>query len=284
MSFRLKTIIGIAIIEVFLLSLLIFSNLYYLSNSNEEQLIVNANTKATLFANATKDAILSSDLATLESATDEIIKQPEISYVKIISNGITLAEAGSEIMLQGIRDTDSNLSDVDDGIFDLSFDIIESDIKYAEIKMGISTFQIESTFDDIQNWSITIAIIEVFLVGIFSYILGSYLTSNLKRLEQASQLISTKGPGHQMTVKGSDEIAKLVMSFNDMSKNLRESYDQLEYSLQLQNELLLESTSSRAKIEAILDASLDALIIINQDGLIEEFNSRAEETLSLIHI
>ena len=113
MSFRLKTIIGIAIIEVFLLSLLIVSNLYYLSNSNEEQLIVNANTKATLFANATKDAILSSDLATLESATDEINKQPEISYVKIISNGITLAAAGPEIMLQGIRDTDSNLSDVD---------------------------------------------------------------------------------------------------------------------------------------------------------------------------
>jgi PAS domain S-box-containing protein len=277
LSFRLKTIIGIAIIEVFLLSLLIVSNLYYISNSNEEQLILNANTKATLFANATKDAILSTDLATLDSATDEIIKQPEISYVKIISNGITLAEAGSEIMLQEVRDTDSNLHDVDDGIFDLSFDIIESDIKYAEIKMGISTLQIESTFDDIQNWSITIAIIEVFLVGIFSYILGSYLTSNLKRLEQASQIISTKGPGHQMTVKGSDEIAKLVMSFNDMSKNLRESYDQLEYSLQLQNELLLDSTTSRAKIEAILEASLDALIIINQNGLIEEFNSRAEE-------
>ena len=95
MSFRLKTIIGIAIIEVFLLSLLIFSNLYYLSNSNEEQLIVKAKTKATLFAKATKDAIMSYYLATLESATDEIIKQPEISYVKIISNCINMAAEGS---------------------------------------------------------------------------------------------------------------------------------------------------------------------------------------------
>ena len=37
MSFKLKTIIGIAIIEIFLLTLLVLSALFYLKASNEQQ-------------------------------------------------------------------------------------------------------------------------------------------------------------------------------------------------------------------------------------------------------
>ena len=56
MSFRLKTILGIASIEALLLTLLIASVLNYLHTSNEQQLIHRATTTATLASNSSSHA------------------------------------------------------------------------------------------------------------------------------------------------------------------------------------------------------------------------------------
>jgi len=80
MSFRLKTILGIALIQSVLLLILVISALNFLSQSNEEQLIQHAESTSRLFANATKDAVLTTDLATLESFVEEILSNPAIVY------------------------------------------------------------------------------------------------------------------------------------------------------------------------------------------------------------
>ena len=66
MSFRLKTIIGIASIEAVLLLFLIWTGINYLRTSNEEELIKRASTTLTLLLHASRDGVLSTDLATLE--------------------------------------------------------------------------------------------------------------------------------------------------------------------------------------------------------------------------
>ena len=98
MSFRLKTILGIALIESVLLLILVISGLTFLSDSNEDQLLQRAQTTSRLFANATKDAVLSTDLATLESFVEEIMSNPDIVYVRIRNNSMVLAEGGKKGM------------------------------------------------------------------------------------------------------------------------------------------------------------------------------------------
>ena len=58
MSFRLKTILGIALIEAVLLAVLIVSGLRWLQESNQAQLLQRAETSVHLFAALTKDAVL----------------------------------------------------------------------------------------------------------------------------------------------------------------------------------------------------------------------------------
>ncbi len=82
-----------------LLLVLILSGLNFLSESNEEQLRQRAETTSRLFANATKDAVLATDLATLESFVEEILGNPDIVYTRISSNGIILAEGGDTAVL-----------------------------------------------------------------------------------------------------------------------------------------------------------------------------------------
>ena len=74
---------GIAAIEALLLVILIWNSLDFLKTSNSEQLSKRAITTAELFASASKDAVLSSDLATLDTFVQELLTNPGISYVRI---------------------------------------------------------------------------------------------------------------------------------------------------------------------------------------------------------
>jgi len=85
MSFRLKTIIGIALIEAVFLLILIINSLSILNNSHAEQMEQRASTLASQFAFATIDAVLSTDLATLESMVTDLKRSKEVVSVKVFS-------------------------------------------------------------------------------------------------------------------------------------------------------------------------------------------------------
>lgn len=278
MNFRLKTIIGIALIEIVLLVLLVFSALNFLADSNERQLQQHARITSQLFAHAIKDAVLAYDLATLESFTEAILTEKDVVYVRILSNGIPLSEGGAEQPLQQIRRIDSSLEDVDDGIFDVVAHISESDIQFGEIHMGLSISDFEQVYANARRWTIGIAGLEVLLVAFFSFVLGTYLTRQLQRLKVGTEVIERSGPGHQIPVSGNDDLAEVARAFNTMSLSLRNSYAELQTSLEMQNKLLLNANHNEAKTQAILSSSLDALITIDLDGQVLDFNKAAEAT------
>ena len=227
LSFRLKTILGIALIESILLVILVFSALNFMRDSNEELLKQRADITLRLFKSAIKDAVLSTDLATLESFVEEVMSNPDVVYARIASNGVVLAEGGAASILQEIREVDNSLSEVVDGIYDIRADIVVADITYGVIEMGLSTNSIESMLAKAKRWIATIASLEVSLVALFSFVLGTYLTRQLLTLKNASNLIALSGPGHQIPISGKDELSDVAHAFNSMSKNLEKSYDAL---------------------------------------------------------
>ena len=68
MSFRLKTILGIALIEALMLGMLVWQSLGYIQDSNEDQLANSAHTITALFATTTQWPVLTTDVATLDRA------------------------------------------------------------------------------------------------------------------------------------------------------------------------------------------------------------------------
>jgi PAS domain S-box-containing protein len=278
MSFRLKTILGIAFIESVLLIILIISGMTFLSQSNEEQLKQRAETTSVLFANAIKDAVLSTDLAALESFIEDILHTPDIVYTRISSDNYVLAEGGEPDILNRTHTPDTQLADVTDGIYDIRIEIIEGNTLYGVIEMGLSTKPIELLFAQARRWTLAIASLEVALVVIFSFMLGTYLTRQLYQLKKASDTITQCGPGHQIKVIGNDEIAKVAHAFNSMSSTLEVSYAELSRSIETERAMTAIATSNQEKNDAILTASLDALITINEQGKVIDYNEVAELT------
>jgi C4-dicarboxylate-specific signal transduction histidine kinase len=223
LSFRLKTILGIALIESFLLMILVFSAMDFLQNSNEKQLQQRADITLRLFSSAIKDAVLSMDLATLESFVEEIVTNPDIVYTRISNSEIILAQSGDATILNHPHHPDKTLFEVTDGIYDIRTEVMQDGISYAVIEMGLSTESIEHLFTEARRWIGSIASLEISLVALFSFVLGTYLTKQLSMLKKASNKVALEGLGYQIPISGNNEISDVAHAFNDMSNKLIEA-------------------------------------------------------------
>ncbi|MDE0766286.1 MAG: ATP-binding protein [Amylibacter sp.] len=270
MTFRLKTMLGIALIESILLIILVYSALDFLRDSNEDQLQKYANSTSRLFETAIKDAVLSMDLATLESFVEEIVSNPDIIYTRIISNEVILAQGGDLSILMLPNQPDKSLSVVTDGIYDIHTDIIAGGITYGVIEMGLSTNKMEQMLVKAQRWIGGIASLEIILVALFSFLLGTYLTKQLLTLKEASHTIAISGPGHQIPIIGNDEISDVAHAFNDMSSTLNEVLAERE-----------KISSDLALLNKEKDQRADELILANKELVFQkEKTQRSQELIS----
>ena len=286
MSFRLKTILGIAFIEGGLLLLLIWMGLNMFHQSQEDEVLKHAATITTLFATTTKDAVLSSDLASLESFTDEVMKNPELVYARVLDqNGEVMAERGENEILATPYVQDTHVHDVKqkDHIFDSHAEILEGGRVYGQVQVGLNTDSIYELLDKARSNATAIVILEMSLVALFSFVLGTWLTRQIKALETGAHQITNGVLGYQLKVRGNDELAKTASAFNAMSSQVKQLYEQLsDNNKELEKHIIeLSDTneqleSSKKHLASVFDTMLDGLIIIDKQGLIRDYNSAAE--------
>ncbi|MDW6003216.1 sensor histidine kinase [Vibrio mangrovi] len=236
MSLKLKTILGVAIIEALLLALLVSMTLNYLKTTNYDGLIKRATTTVTLFSTTTKDAVLSYDLASLEAFTSELMKNPDLKYVKILTpNGDVFTQAGEADYLQRPFVEDHDVALVSDGVFDISAKIEEGGHLFGLIHLGIDTSELNQKIQEARYWSAIIAGIEMIMVALFSYLLGTYLIGRLSQLREAANQISRGETDVTVTISGADEVTDVAHAFNKMSSRLQEeSQRRTEYEEELQ--------------------------------------------------
>lgn len=224
MSLRFKTVIGVALIEAILLALLIFTVMGHMRDNAQEELIKRSSTTVKLFASTAKDPVLSYDLASLDTFSQELASNPDIAYVRIreTSGSILSTTEGDDAIIPPFVE-DTELAKVEDGVFDASATISEGGIEYARVEIGINTSSINYKIDQARQLTTFIAIIEMSLVALFSLLLGNYLTKNLGGLRSAAKSISTGDYSKELIVKSRDEVGEALIAFNHMSKALRET-------------------------------------------------------------
>lgn len=280
MSFRLKTVIGIAIIEIVLLAILVISGLGYLRSSNETRLIEQAGTSSKLLATMTTDAVVALDLATISELVTLAIDNPGISYARVRqAEGDVLASAGDPLILARPFVADHTVSDAEkDNVYDVAAPIVIGNTVFGSVELGLSTEPLHATLAEASEWMLGVAIAEILLVAAFGAILGSFLTRQLSRLQDAAARVAAGDFGYTMDVHGEDELADTAHSFNTMSTALLAYRNRAE-------DVLRETDNRRVQAEDRLYAALQnipqAVTIINGDDEVIHINRACREMFEL---
>lgn len=220
MSFQLKTIAGFALIQMILLFILTWYGLGTLESSVEHELVKRAKATTALFALMTANAVIASDLATLETAIDKVLINPDIVYARVLDGRGVLADGGDRAALARNFVADSNLKDAKNGVFETAGEINVANERFGSVELGFSIQVIDNVLEHARKQLLIFAALAMVLGVLFSYVLSFFMMRGLAALNAAYVHIASGNFGYQAKVCGKDEIAQAMCAFNNMSNKL----------------------------------------------------------------
>ena len=271
MSFRLKTILGIALIEILMLGALVLSGLHYLRVTNEEQLLHRAESAAKLFATMTADAAVANDLATLDVMVEQALANRGMVYVRVRNaSGDVLAEDGDIDALASPFRPDVSVKEAnDDDRFDVSHPIEVAGQLFGSVEVGVDSTSVGTIVGQARSWMLAVAAIEIVLVALFSFVLGTMLTGQLSRIQLGARQVAAGNLDYRIDVVGKDELADTATSFNAMAESLTLQARDLEAAR-------AEAEAGRARAESTLADAIESLtlgvLIADADGRVLHIN------------
>ncbi len=239
-------------IELTVMVALIGFNHFALGGSASTQLYERAEAVSRIFANAVSDAVIATDLATLDATIASAVSDEEVTYLRIKSaSGAVLAQGGDAAALATpfVRDADFEAAQ-SDHLIDVDLQIVVAGTAYGAIELGLSTLAVEEQISQALKWNILVALLGMSLVAVFGYGLGTILTRQLRGLRQGARAIAAGDLSCQIKVHGRDELADTARCFNNMAQKLERDRAVLQ---EQQDELL----DKKARVEVLVGCLRD---------------------------
>jgi signal transduction histidine kinase len=275
LSLQTKTIMGIATTALILLLVLVITVFNLLNKLVDNSVKKSAETSVSLFVSTTKNAFLSYDLASLEADVSEILTNPNIAYVRVKDkhDRIYIEKGDVEAYSRPFRE-DDGVSTATDGIYDARAPIMVDTTLYGFVEIGLNVASVADSVARVRNWTSTIALVELILIGLFSYILGAYLMSHLKQLHQGALHLGRAVEKNDykdvfINVKGNDELSDLAEAFNQLVEKLKE-----------ENEQRQRAQEDLTELNALLEVKVQdrTVLLHRRNAQLEDANKNLKET------
>lgn len=219
-TLRFRLISSVVVIEVIMLSILVFNNLNAIYLAHTQRLNDTAESTLQQFSRSAATYMAKVDYAELNEYSHRIIENNEISYIKVFtSDKNEVIRVGREIPKYSAS-IDKHPSEVDDNRFDVKSDILLAGRTLGHIEMGFSLDVMNGAVNSSRNRSILIALTEIFLSIAVTIFIGMRLTNNLHGLSQAALQVGKGKLNIHLPVKTKDEIGQASEAFNEMVQQL----------------------------------------------------------------
>ncbi|UDL07042.1 ATP-binding protein [Marinobacter sp. CA1] len=262
MSFRWKTIAGIGLIEVFFLSILVWQAIFFIRETFNDSLEHRARDTLMLASSVVVDDLVTSDIASLNEQIEKIQTLQGVEYVRV-------SDYEQLVVASGIADSatitpDKGIDSIDDGIYDQRQTIVVGGQQFGWIEIGMSVRELEQTLAQAKLRFYSIAGLELVLVALTSFLFARYLTHKLIKLRDTANQVSNGEDSPPIEVNGTDELSQTVQAFNYMLAKVQKR----EQSLKDLNAKLIEVNAryqrKDAETTALLQATPDAMVIVNK--------------------
>ena len=292
LSISAKTIIGVALIEICAFSFLILTETSIVRDTNKALYEESAQEISELFTSSITNAVISFDIAEVESAITQFMLRETVL-------GVSVIVANDRVMASQTRNELAEFEQV----FDVHIPIIIDQQSFGWVEFTYD----DSIVDDNSNFAkllgFQIAIGGLLLVAFFSYLLGRYLTGRIRELSKSVDTIA-KGDLHtEVKVIGHDELSQLAKLLEVMRRelveaqslmaknqeNLAQEVDMKTKELQQALKFSEQSKQREADVFAILGheirtpVSIIMMELVNRDSInLNLIRANVEHTLSLI--
>lgn len=278
MSFKLKTALGILLISILGNGLLMYSVFRWIDDSEVTLLEAHAKTLSRQLGTLLEPAIRDGDTASLDRLARDVVADPDIALVRIVNEQEEiLTQFGSAPeSVQLLPDNVSSLKSFEGVLYTTSVLIVDGE-PAGNIVLGQNAASTQRLVEELKMMGVGVIVPFIGLLAVVSYLLAAILTRPLNNLIIVVDEIAEEGPGLTLPVRGRDEIAQVSASFNEMSKSLAVSYEELHETAERHKQLSYSLTERDALKSAMLSTALDAIITIDGEGYVHEYNLAAEQ-------
>lgn len=230
-SLRARFVLSVAIIEIVMLSLLVWSNLTTLRDTQFKEIETRAENLSRLFAESSGRFLIAVDYASLEQFAQRVAKQHELEYLVVLDDE-TRPVVTVGRLLRELPRLDSSGASVTDGVYDVAADILFGGKSRGQVLLGFSLQGIEKVMAVETRRSMAISIAAVFLSTIAAFLIGYGLTRRLALLVKIAESVA-RGKFHSALVAdGPEEVQRLTLGFNVMVQTIKTRIQDLEASEQ----------------------------------------------------
>jgi PAS domain S-box-containing protein len=144
----------------------------------------------------------------------------------------------------------------------------------ATLVVSEPTSTLISTRDRLYRTLFLIALGGTLLAFGLAAVIGDRITAGLRRLTYTARSIQRGEIGQRAEIGGEDEVGVLGAAFDSMAASIEEKTGALQVAAD-------DETRLRNRLEAVVAGMGDALVAIDSDGRITDFNQAAEELTGL---
>jgi PAS domain S-box-containing protein len=195
-----------------------------------------------------------------------------VAYIHLYRDGERVAQFGNP----AANPVDAHMADVHDDIFDTRQTLAVNGQTLGEMRIGYAMDALHGTFlpDLKSSWPLLLLTAVLILAA---FLLAEYLARPLRQLTQAVDSMRFHGPSHQISTGGLKETRALAECFNATVREIKQNINKLQNALAQEQDTRKLAQQVQDKNDAILNASLDAMITIDQDGKVVDYNQVAEQ-------
>jgi two-component system nitrogen regulation sensor histidine kinase NtrY len=126
-----------------------------------------------------------------------------------------------------------------------------------------------------------VALLVLFCAVWFGFFMARSISLPIKELAEGTRRVADGDLSYSINPLGDDEFGSLVESFNQMTKDLRTSREQLELSARMLRNQNFEIEEKRQFMEIVLKSVSAGVVTLNASGIISTMNKSAEKMLNL---
>ena len=130
---------------------------------------------------------------------------------------------------------------------------------------------------------LSVIVIFILIGSVIGLLISRHITRPLSKIVVASKKVAQGNLTHQVEIKSENELGDLANSFNQMTKELKKSKDEIEdYSKMLKQkveERTRELERAKAEIENVMQSQTDLVFVVDTKGIILKANRAVFYTL-----